>query len=191
MFICDSNLRILQVNEASSTLFKDNGGPVVGKLCHEMFAGGRGEDEKKNLEQALALRSDELLRTQRRLDELFDFPRELGTKAALHELVDFLIEFAVKLLPGSEPAFLLLDSSCEQLLRLEDCEPKSVRELLQILQKLEACGPWPGTGSSDQKAQSRGPHRSLRQIPHMFYSSVAFLKSIDIMQPTACPCRSS
>lgn len=44
MLICDSDLRILQVNEAFSMLFKDNGGPVVGKLCHELFAGECGVD---------------------------------------------------------------------------------------------------------------------------------------------------
>src|SRR5208283_3705160 len=73
----------------------------------------------------------------RRLEELFNLSREVGTKATLPELVEFLLEFTVKLLPGSEPAFLLLVSSCEQLLRLEDCEPKYVEKLLRILQKLE------------------------------------------------------
>ncbi len=99
----------------------------------------RDVTEKKNLEQALALRSEQLLRTQRRLEELFNLSREVGTKATLPELVEFLLEFTVKLLPGSEPAFLLLDSPSEQLLRLEDCEPKYVEKLLRILQKLELC----------------------------------------------------
>ena len=95
--------------------------------------------EKKNLEQALALRSEQLVRTQRRLEELFDLSREVGTKATLADLVQFLLDFTVKLLPGSEPAFLLLDSSGEQFLRFEDCEPKSVEKLLRVLQKLELC----------------------------------------------------
>jgi PAS domain S-box-containing protein len=99
----------------------------------------RDVTEKKNLEQALALRSEELLRTQRRLEELFDVSREVGTKATLSELVQFLLDFTVKLLPGSEPAFLLLDSSCEQFLHFEDCEPKYVEKLLRILQKLDVC----------------------------------------------------
>jgi len=99
----------------------------------------RDVTEKKNLEQALAMRSEELLRTQRRLEQLFDLSREVGTKATLSELVQFLLDLTVKLLPGSEPAFLLLDSSCEQFLRFEDCEPKYVEKLLRILQKLELC----------------------------------------------------
>ena len=99
----------------------------------------RDVTEKKNLERALALRSEELLSTQRRLEELFELSREVGTKATLSELVQFLLDFTIKLLPGSEPAFLLLDASCEQFLRLEDCEPKYVEKLLRILQKLDVC----------------------------------------------------
>lgn len=96
--------------------------------------------EKKNLEQALAMRSEELLRTQRRLEDLFELSREVGTKATLSELVQFLLDFTVKLLPGSEPAFLLLDSSCEQFLRLEGCATRYVEKLQRIMKKLELSG---------------------------------------------------
>ena len=123
-----------RVKQIATYPIMDNGGKVDLVIRTE-----RDVTEKKNLEQALALRSEELLRTQRRLEELFNLSREVGTKATLPELVEFLLEFTVKLLPGSEPAFLLLDSSCEQLLRLEDCEPKYVEKLLRILQKLELC----------------------------------------------------
>ncbi len=96
--------------------------------------------EKTQLEQTLALRSEELLKTQRRLEELFELFREMGTKGTLAELVQFLIGVTVKLLRGSEPALILLGASCDQLLRLEDCEPKAVHKLLQILQRIEKSG---------------------------------------------------
>ncbi|MFZ2445672.1 MAG: sigma 54-interacting transcriptional regulator [Syntrophobacteraceae bacterium] len=99
----------------------------------------RDVTETKNLEQALALRSDELLRTQRRLEELFDLSREVGTKGTLSELVQFLLDFTVKLLPGAEPALLLLNASCDQFLTFDDCDPKAMEKLLQVLQKLELC----------------------------------------------------
>ena len=123
-----------RVKQIATYPIMNNGGEVELVIRTE-----RDVTEKKNLEQALALRSEELVRTQRRLEELFNLSREVGTKASLPELVEFLLEFTVKLLPGSEPAFLLLDSSCEQFLRLEDCEPKHVEKLLRILQKLELC----------------------------------------------------
>ncbi|MFZ0929181.1 MAG: sigma 54-interacting transcriptional regulator [Syntrophobacteraceae bacterium] len=121
-----------RVKQIATYPIMDNGGKVDLVIRTE-----RDVTEKTNLEQALALRSEQLLRTQRRLEELFDLSREVGTKATLPELVEFLLEFTVKLLPGLEPAFLLLNSSCEQFLRLEDCEPKYVEKLLRILQKLE------------------------------------------------------
>lgn len=96
--------------------------------------------EKKNPEQTATPRSEQLLRAQHRLVEFFDLSGQVGTKASLSELVQFLLDFTVKLLPGSEPAFLLLNSSYEKFLRLEDCEPKYVEKLLRILQKLELCG---------------------------------------------------
>jgi PAS domain S-box-containing protein len=136
--LCDSIhpelLESGRVKQIATYPITDNGGKVDLVIRTE-----RDVTEKKNLEQALALRSEELLRTQRRLEELFKLSREVGTKATLTELVEFLLEFTVKLLPGSEPAFLLLDSQCEQFLRLEDCEPKHVEKLLRILQKLKLC----------------------------------------------------
>jgi PAS domain S-box-containing protein len=123
-----------RVKQIATYPIMNNGGKVDLVIRTE-----RDVTEKKNLEQALSLRSEELLRTQRRLEELFNLSREVGTKATLPELVEFLLEFTVKLFPGSEPAFLLLDSSCEQFVRLEDCEPKHVEKLLRILQKLELC----------------------------------------------------
>lgn len=96
--------------------------------------------EKTQLEQTLALRSEELLRTQRRLEELFELSREMGTKGTLADLVQFLLGVTVKLLRGTEPALLLLNASCDQLLRLEDCEPRAVDKLLQIIQRLEESG---------------------------------------------------
>ncbi|MHC1730091.1 MAG: sigma 54-interacting transcriptional regulator [Syntrophobacteraceae bacterium] len=99
----------------------------------------RDVTEKKNLEQALALRSAELLRTQGRLEELFELSREVGTKATLAELVQFLLDFTMKLLPGTEPALLLLNASCDQFLRIEDCEPKAMEKLYQLLHRLELC----------------------------------------------------
>ena len=115
--------------------------PIMGDLgkVDLVIRTERDVTEKKNLEQALALRSEELIRTQRRLEELFELSREVGAKATLAELVQFLLNFTLKLLPDSEPALLLLDSSGEHLLRFEDCEPKSVEKLQRILQKLELC----------------------------------------------------
>lgn len=99
----------------------------------------RDVTEKKELEQALAVRSEELLRTQRRLEELFELSREVGAKGTLAELAHFLMEFTTKFLPGCEPALLLLNASCDQFLRFEDCEPKTTERLLQALHKLELC----------------------------------------------------
>lgn len=99
----------------------------------------RDVTEKKNLEQALALRSAELIRAQTRLEELFELAREMGAKATLAELVQFLLDFTAKLFPGTEPALLLLNASCDQFLRIEDCDPKSTEKLYQLLHRLELC----------------------------------------------------
>ena len=77
-------------------------------------------EKMQNLEAAPARRWEELLRARRRLEELFELSREVGTKANLSELVRFLLDITLRLLPGSAPAFLLLDPSGEQLLRIED-----------------------------------------------------------------------
>jgi len=96
--------------------------------------------EKKMLEQALALRSEELVRTQGRLEELFDLSREVGMKSTLPELVQFLVEFTTKLLPGAEPALFLLNAARDQLLQLDGCAPHVVERLSHFLQKIELCG---------------------------------------------------
>lgn len=95
--------------------------------------------EKKQLEKTLALRSEELLRTQRRLEELFELSREIGTKGTLGELVQFLLDFTSKSFLGAEPALLLLNASCDQLLRFNDCQTQKVEKLFEILQRLELC----------------------------------------------------
>jgi PAS domain S-box-containing protein len=100
----------------------------------------RDVTERKNLEHALALRSEELCRTQRRLEELLDHSREMGTKATVSELAQFLLDSILKLLPDSEPALLLLDPLCEHFLRFEDCESQYVEKLLRILSKLDSSG---------------------------------------------------
>ena len=97
-------------------------------------------EKMQNLEAAPARRWEELLRARRRLEELFELSREVGTKANLSELVRFLLDITLRLLPGSAPAFLLLDPSGEQLLRIEDCSSKRVVRLAQIIEKLEFHG---------------------------------------------------
>ena len=79
-------------------------------------------------------------RTRSRLEELFDLSREVGTKATLSELVQFLVDITIKLLPGCEPAFLLLNSTREQFVRLDNCESKHTEKQLRLLDGIELSG---------------------------------------------------
>ncbi len=96
--------------------------------------------EKTDLERALALRSEQLLLARGKLEELYEFSRELGKMADLGELVRFVLELTLKLFPGSKPALLLLDPSCERLLRPAECSPGRVDRLGPILESLESRG---------------------------------------------------
>ena len=72
MFICDSSLRILQANQSFSMLFKDNGGPSVGKLCHTLLGGDHSED--------FAIRFNEVFRTSRVQSWDISIPLSNGTR---------------------------------------------------------------------------------------------------------------
>lgn len=100
----------------------------------------RDVTEKKMLEKALALRSEELSRSERRLERIFELSREVSTKSSMAGLVQFLMEFAVQTLPGASPALFLLSASCDHFLPMVGCESKIVERLSHALQKLEMCG---------------------------------------------------
>ncbi len=100
----------------------------------------RDVTETKKLEHALAKRSEELCRSRCQLKELLELSREIGTKSTMCELARFLLDHIVKILPGSKPAFLLLDASCEHFLRFEDFESEGVEGPGGILRTLDSGG---------------------------------------------------
>jgi len=100
----------------------------------------RDVTERRRMEDALAVRSKELQKSQHQLETLFEFSRQVGAKRSLAEVVHFVHEVTQRIFPNSEFLLLLMDDDSQQFLDLRECNLNVVNPLSRAMQKLEKSG---------------------------------------------------
>jgi len=86
----------------------------------------RDVTEKRKMEEALAFRSKELLKTQHQLETLFDLARQVSDKGSLSELIEFIQEIARQLFPHSDLLLFFLDSESKGFFPMTDVHSDGV-----------------------------------------------------------------
>ncbi|MGB2927847.1 MAG: sigma 54-interacting transcriptional regulator [Desulfobacterales bacterium] len=100
----------------------------------------RDVTERRRMEDALAVRSKELQKSQHQIETLFEFSRQVGAKRSLAEVVHFVHEVTQKIFPNTEFLLLLMDDDSQQFLDLRECNSSVVEPLLRAMRKLEQSG---------------------------------------------------
>ncbi|MGQ9687718.1 MAG: sigma 54-interacting transcriptional regulator [Desulfobaccales bacterium] len=100
----------------------------------------RDVTDRRRMEESLAFRSQELQRTQAKLEKLSEIARERYSRHSIPELVQYLADVLGELFPQSDFLFLLLDPEKGRLLPLEDCSDRVTEPLKRLFRRLEKVG---------------------------------------------------
>ena len=95
------------------------------------------ETELRSAKNTLAAQALELQKTQHQLETLLEIARQVHTKSSLTEIFNFIHEITKKIFAAADPIFLILDSSKNAFLPLEDCQTKISTPLARLLRHLE------------------------------------------------------
>ncbi len=95
------------------------------------------ETELRAAKDTLAAQARELQKTQHQLETLLEIARQVHTKGSLSEIVNFIQDITRKIFTNADPIFLILDSSKNAFLSLEDCQSKIAAPLGRLLRHLD------------------------------------------------------
>ena len=95
------------------------------------------ETELRGAKDTLAAQARELQKTQHQLETLLEIARQVHTKSSLAEILNFMQDIIKKIFSAADPIFLILDSSKNAFLTLEDCQTKISNPVARLLRHLE------------------------------------------------------
>jgi PAS domain S-box-containing protein len=96
--------------------------------------------DKRQTEDALAFRSQELLRAHHQLETLFEMSRQVSSKNSLADLMATLQNLTQEIFPESDSLFLILDAGRDQVLPLAECSAAVAEPVGGFLFRLEQLG---------------------------------------------------
>jgi PAS domain S-box-containing protein len=114
---------------------KNGQGETFQVLEHSRDVTGR-----RTMEEDLALRTQELQKTQSQLEMLFEVSRQVGATDSLKDLLESLHEVTLKIVPDSDFLCFILDGGGHKFLSLEGLSPGLEEPLRLVRKRLERAG---------------------------------------------------